>query len=94
MATSATRAVAPHDCTGPVVFTASTHLSINLPNALVQESVRAYYTGWYKELVTALPTVEEGHVEPPTGPGLGTELLPGLHERPDAHLRTSKLDGV
>ncbi|HEX2183698.1 MAG TPA: mandelate racemase/muconate lactonizing enzyme family protein, partial [Rubrobacteraceae bacterium] len=44
--------VAPHDCTGPVVFTASTHLSVNLPNALVQESVRAYYTGWYKELVT------------------------------------------
>jgi galactonate dehydratase len=86
--------VAPHDCTGPVVFTASTHLSINLPNALVQESVRAYYTGWYKELVTELPTVEEGHVEPPKGPGLGTELLPSLHERPDAHLRTSKLDGV
>ena len=86
--------VAPHDCTGPVVFTASTHLSINLPNALVQESVRAYYTGWYKELVTALPTVEDGHVEPPKGSGLGTELLPGLHERPDAHLRTSKLDGV
>ncbi len=86
--------VASHDCTGPVVFTASTHLSINLPNALVQESVRAYYTGWYKELVTELPTVEEGHVEPPKGPGLGTELLPSLHERPDAHLRTSKLDGV
>ena len=86
--------VAPHDCTGPVVFTASTHLSINLPNALVQESVRAYYTGWYKELVTVLPTVEGGHLEPPKGPGLGTELLSGLHERPDAHLRTSKLEGV
>jgi galactonate dehydratase len=86
--------VAPHDCTGPVVFTASTHLSVNLPNALVQESVRAYYTGWYKELVTALPTVADGYVSPPEGPGLGTELLPGLHERPDAHLRTSKLDSV
>jgi L-alanine-DL-glutamate epimerase-like enolase superfamily enzyme len=83
--------VAPHDCTGPVVFTASTHLSVNLPNALVQESVRAYYTGWYKELVTELPTVADGHVAPPEGPGLGTELLPDLHERPDARLRTSKL---
>ena len=86
--------VAPHDCTGPVVFTASTHLSINLPNALVQESVRAYYTGWYKELLTALPTVADGHVSPPKGSGLGTELLPGIHERPDAHLRTSKLEGL
>ena len=83
--------VAPHDCTGPVVFTASTHLSLNLPNALVQESVRAYYTGWYRELLTTLPTVENGHVAPPEGPGLGTELLPDLRERPDADLRTSKL---
>ena len=86
--------VAPHDCTGPVVLTASTHLSINLPNALVQETVRAFYTGWYKELVTKLPKVVEGYVFPPEGPGLGTELLPGLHDRPDAHLRTSKLDDL
>lgn len=35
--------IAPHDCTGPVVLTASTHLSLNAPNALIQESVRAYY---------------------------------------------------
>jgi galactonate dehydratase len=83
--------VAPHDCTGPVVLTTSTHLSINLPNALVQETVRAYYTGWYKELVTKLPTIADGYVSPPKGPGLGTELIPDLHERPDAHLRTSKL---
>jgi galactonate dehydratase len=84
--------VAPHDCTGPVVLTASTHLSINLPNALTQETVRAYYTGWYKELVTELPVVSDGHVSPPEGPGLGTELLPDLHKRPDAHLVTSRLE--
>jgi galactonate dehydratase len=82
--------VAPHDCTGPVVFTASTHLSINAPNALVQESVRAYYTGWYKELLTDLPAVADGHVSPPEGSGLGTALLPDLRERPDAHPLTSK----
>ena len=84
--------VAPHDCTGPVVLAASTHLSVNLPNALTQEKVRAYYTGWYKELVTELPEVSGGHVSPPEGPGLGTELLPGLRERTDAHLVTSKLE--
>ena len=86
--------VAPHDCTGPVVFTASTHLSINAPNALVQESVRAYYTGWYKELLTDLPTITDGHVSPPEGSGLGTELLPDLRERPDAHPLTSKLEDL
>lgn len=31
--------VALHDCAGPVVLAASTHLSLNAPNALVQESV-------------------------------------------------------
>jgi L-alanine-DL-glutamate epimerase-like enolase superfamily enzyme len=85
--------VAPHDCTGPVVLAASTHLSINAPNALIQESVRAYYTGWYKELVTELPKIEDGRVRPPEGPGLGTELLPGLPDRPDANLMTSGLAG-
>ena len=83
--------VAPHDCTGPVVLAASTHLSVNAPNALIQESVRAYYTGWYKELVTELPVVENGQIRPPEGPGLGIELLPDLHERPDAHVVTSRL---
>jgi len=68
--------VAPHDCTGPVVFTASTHLSINAPNALVQESVRAYYTGWYKELLTDLPTIADGHVSPRRAPVSGPSSCP------------------
>ena len=73
--------VAPHDCTGPVVFTASTHLSLNAPNALLQESVRAFYKGWYREIMTALPKVENGYVTVPEGPGLGCELLPDLDRR-------------
>jgi L-alanine-DL-glutamate epimerase-like enolase superfamily enzyme len=83
--------IAPHDCTGPVVLTASTHLSINAPNAMIQESVRAFYTGWYGELVTALPVIEQGMIRPPEGPGLGLELLPTLRNRPDAYLRVSQL---
>lgn len=82
--------VAPHDCTGPVVLAASTHLSCNVPNALVQESVRAFYTGWYQELVTALPEVKNGMIAPPPGPGLGLDLLPDLTKRPDAIVRESR----
>jgi L-alanine-DL-glutamate epimerase-like enolase superfamily enzyme len=52
-----------------MVLTASTHLYVNLPNALTQETVRAYYTGWYKKLVTELPEVTNRHVSPPEGPG-------------------------
>jgi galactonate dehydratase len=70
--------VAPHDCTGPVVLIASTHLSLNAPNALVQESVRAFYRTWYRDLVTALPEVSGGMITIPEGPGLGTELNPDL----------------
>ncbi len=70
--------VAPHDCTGPVVLAASTHLSLNAPNALVQESVRAFYRTWYRDLVTALPAVTNGMISAPPGPGLGLELHPDL----------------
>ena len=82
--------VAPHDCTGPVVWAASTHLSLHAPNALVQESVRAFFTGWYKELVTELPMVKNGMVSLNNKPGLGLELLPDLHKRSDAVVRVSK----
>ncbi|MCM2251872.1 MAG: mandelate racemase/muconate lactonizing enzyme family protein, partial [Ramlibacter sp.] len=85
--------VAPHDCTGPVVWAASTHLSLHAPNALVQESVRAFYTGWYKELVTQLPLVKDGMITLGDQPGLGLELLPDLHRRADASVRVTAADG-
>ncbi len=83
--------VAPHDCTGPVVYTASCHLSLNATNALVQESVRAFYSGWYKELVTELPRMEKGFILPMEGPGLGTRLLPDVTKRKDAEIERSSL---
>ena len=83
--------VAPHDCTGPVVYTAATHLSMHLPNAMIQESVRAFWSGWYGELVTALPVIENGMVAAPIGAGLGTALRPEVFERADAHVRSTAL---
>jgi L-alanine-DL-glutamate epimerase-like enolase superfamily enzyme len=82
--------VAPHDCTGPVVWAASTHLSLHAPNALIQESVRAFYSGWYRELVTELPIVENGSIRLNDKPGLGLQLLPDLHRRADALQRVSR----
>jgi len=83
------RPFAPHDCTGPVTYTAGTHLCLALPNAMIQEGVRAYYHGWYQDVVTALPTIEKGFVAAPSGPGLGTSLVPGFTERPDVVVRAS-----
>jgi galactonate dehydratase len=73
--------VAPHDCTGPVVLAASTHLSLNAPNALIQESVRAYYKTWYRDVVTEVPPVKNGMITVPTGPGLGLNLHPEIDKR-------------
>jgi L-alanine-DL-glutamate epimerase-like enolase superfamily enzyme len=84
--------VAPHDCTGPVVLIASTHLSLNAPNALVQESVRAFYRTWYRDLVTALPEVSNGMITVPEGPGLGANLSPDLDKLFTVMRRTSKAD--
>ena len=80
-----------HDCTGPVVFAASCALSATLPNVNWQEAVRAYFTGWYREVVDALPKVENGRVFPLDGPGLGLRLKPEVFARPDATVRASKL---
>jgi len=72
--------IAPHDCTGPVVLCASTHLSLNAPNAMIQESVRAFYRTWYRDLVTALPVIDKGRITVPPGPGLGMALNPDLDQ--------------
>ncbi|MBA5778964.1 mandelate racemase/muconate lactonizing enzyme family protein [Stappia sp. F7233] len=75
--------IAPHDCTGPVVYAASCHLSLHAANALIQESVRAFYTGWYKEVADGLPAVEQGFVTVPDKPGHGVTFLPEVFERAD-----------
>ena len=91
MAETYHRPFAPHDCIGPVGFIAGIHASFSQPNTLIQEAVRAFYTGWYKELVTTLPTIKDGYVYPMDGYGLGVELLPAVFERKDLTVRRSAL---
>ncbi|MGA8026132.1 MAG: mandelate racemase/muconate lactonizing enzyme family protein [Bryobacteraceae bacterium] len=83
------RPFAPHDCTGPIGFAAAVHASLSQPTTLIQESVRAFYTGWYKELVTEIPRIENGYVYPMDLPGLGTELRKEVFERSDLIVRHS-----
>lgn len=94
LAESHERPVAPHDCTGPVVYTAATHLSLHLPNAILQESVRAFWDGWYRDLVTALPVIERGTASAPPGPGLGLDLRPEVFERRDVRIRSTTDEGT
>lgn len=92
MAETFQRPVAPHDCTGPVVFAASIHLSLNAPNAIFQESVRAYYSGWYRDLVTVMPHIEGGMIHPMQGPGLGLELSDFVLDHPEVIRRRTEAE--
>jgi len=55
--------------------------------------VRAYYTGWYRDIVTEMPTISGGQISPPSGPGLGTKLRPGLTTGDDARTVFTGIDG-
>lgn len=86
--------VAFHDCTGPVVLTASTHLALNARNCWVQEMVRAFYYGWYARFVTELPKIKHGKITVPDGPGLGTALQPDVVKRDDVQVRMTRSDDI
>lgn len=83
--------VALHDCTGPISFAATVHVAASLPNTLIQESVRAYYSSWYQDLVTGLPELADGAVSPSPAPGIGLQLTEDLVDRPDVVVRSSRL---
>jgi len=91
MAATYHRPFAAHDCIGPVSYAAAIHMAFSQPNTLIQESVRAFYTGYYRELVTVVPEVVNGFIRPMEGPGLGTELLPSVFSRKDLHRRRVEL---
>ncbi len=83
--------VAMHDCTGPFTLLAGVHLALSAPNAIYQEHVRAYIRTWYSELVPTSITIADGHILPPEGAGIGTELLADVFDRPDATVRITRL---
>jgi galactonate dehydratase len=84
--------VAPHDCTGPVALSACVHLATAAPNALLQETVRAGYLGWYSTLVEGGPSIIGGRITASNEPGLGIRLLPDLTGREGTSVRTSRLE--
>ena len=81
--------IAFHDCTGPVTLTASTHLALSNPNCHIQEIVRAFYYGWYSDLVTDLPSIKKGYIDVPSGAGLGLSLQNEVYRRSDVHIKSS-----
>ena len=84
LASAHDRLIAPHDCTGPVTWMVNLHLALSQPHALWLESVRAYYRGFYRRLVTDLPRIEAGHASlGADAAGIGTALSEELLAHPD-----------
>jgi L-alanine-DL-glutamate epimerase-like enolase superfamily enzyme len=83
--------IAPHDCTGPISFAATCHLTMSQPNAIIQESVRAFIRTWYSEIVVdGLPTIENGELTIGAAPGLGISLSDRLNKE-DVYHRITRL---
>jgi L-alanine-DL-glutamate epimerase-like enolase superfamily enzyme len=53
------------------------------------EVVRGFHRGWYRDVVTKPIEIVDGRAQIPDAPGLGTELLPEVRNRDDAHVRAS-----
>lgn len=79
--------IAPHDCTGPVSLAVGAALQFSVPNGLVQETVRAFYRTWYRDIAQTLPKIEGSVILRDDRPGHGVELrndletLPGVIHR-------------
>lgn len=72
--------IAPHLYCGPVVGAANIQLAACSPNFLILESIQTWQ-GFQAEILKSPIRWEEGHVIPPTAPGLGIELDEAVLER-------------
>jgi len=65
--------IAPHLYCGPIVGAANIQLATCSPNFLILESIETW-GGFHSEILKSPIPFEDGHVIPPTAPGLGVEL--------------------
>ncbi len=85
--------VAPHDCTGPVSLAVATHFVTAVSNGYVQEVARAFYHGWYNEVSTGFPVIENGMITPAADAGHGVSLSKELLADPRTSSRVTRFDG-
>ncbi|WP_272010473.1 mandelate racemase/muconate lactonizing enzyme family protein [Roseovarius sp. ZX-A-9] len=65
--------IAPHLYCGPLVGAANVQIATCSPNFLVLESIEDW-GGFHADILKQKMPFEDGHVIPPTAPGLGVEL--------------------
>lgn len=65
--------IAPHVYCGPIVGAAAIQLATCTPNFLILEGIKRW-DGFHAEILRTPIVWEDGHVLPPTAPGIGVEL--------------------
>lgn len=65
--------VQPHNSNGPISTLASLHLDASIPNFVFQEFFFPYLE-LYNEMLTEPIKCQNGYLEIPTGPGLGSDI--------------------
>jgi galactonate dehydratase len=83
-----------HNVAGPICHAACMHLGAHIPNLFFVESVRAFYKTYFPVISTFAPTVENGHLAIPEGPGLGITLRDEMLQRADLTLERSDGAGL
>ncbi len=83
-----------HNIAGPICHAVAMHLSANIPNLFMCESVRAFYQNYFPVISGYAPSAKNGHMPIPEGPGLGVSLLPEMLERADLTRQISEGEGL
>ncbi len=83
--------ITSHDTIGPVALWSAAHLMLHIPNAMIMETVRAYYNGWYNDVMTERIPINDGMLSLTEKPGLGTALREEVLKRKDVHIEVSDL---
>jgi len=82
-----------HNVAGPICHAVCMHLAAHIPNLYYVESVRAFYNSYFDTLSDFVPIVTDGHLDIPTGAGLGITLKEEILERDDLTREISEGDG-
>ena len=83
-----------HNVAGAICHAACMHLGAHIPNLYFVESVRAFYKSYFGELTDCQPTVRDGHLGIPAGPGLGVKLRESALSRDDLLRQVSSGEGL
>jgi galactonate dehydratase len=74
VAESAEAFVALHQAQSPLNTAINAHIHVSLPNFLIQECFDDFNAAWSRDIMTGVPEVIDGYIEPSGAPGLGIEL--------------------